>query len=339
MSVLLIGCGYWGNNWAKALHNMGELGAICDARSEIQADLKAKYPQAVLYTELTEALRHPGLEAAIVATPVVTHCEVARQCLLAGKHVLVEKPLTLVPEESEFLTKLAEGGGLILAVGHLLLYHPALAKLKELMDAGALGEILSVQCTRVNLGKIRNEESVWWSLAPHDLSIISMLLGEPLTIQSATGMNLLKRPGIEDTVQVNLRSHSGKSGSIQVSWLSPVKKHETVVIGSRAIAIFDDALPTGEKLKILEYALERQGDQVKHIQREQTLLIEYEQPADDLLTLQAKAFLQATRGQRASLHNDAANALQVVQLLAKAQALMTQADSNHPQHSSAMTHA
>lgn len=339
MSTLLIGCGYWGNNWAKALHNLGELGAICDARLEIQADLKARYPQVTLYTELAEALRHPGLEAAIVATPVVTHCEVTRQCLLAGKHVLVEKPLALVPEESEFLAKLAEGGGLILAVGHLLLYHPALAKLKELMDTGALGEILSVQCTRVNLGKVRNEENVWWSLAPHDLSIISMLLGEPLTVQSATGMSLLKRPGIEDTVQVNLLSQSGKSGSIQVSWLSPVKKHETVVIGSRAIAIFDDALPAGEKLKVLEYALDRQGEQIKNIQREQTLLIEYEQPADDLLTLQAQAFLQAIRGQRASLHNDAANALQVVQLLAAAQTLMSQAVNHHPQHLSAPAHA
>ena len=324
MSILLIGSGYWGSNWAKTLHHMSELGAICDAKPEIQAHLKATYPKIPVYGELIEALRHPGIEAVIVATPVVTHCEVARQCLLAGKHVLVEKPLTLIPEESEFLLKLAEGGGLVLAVGHLLLYHPVLIKLKELINTGRLGEILSIQCSRVNLGKIRNEENVWWSLAPHDLSIISMLLDEPLTVQSAIGMNLLNRPGIEDTVQVNLESKSGKTASIQVSWLSPVKKHETVVIGSHAIAIFDDALPTGEKLKILEYNLDRQGEHVHNIQRGEIQRVDYEQPTEDLLTLQTKAFLQVIRGQRDSLPNDAANALQVVQLLDEAQTHMTQ---------------
>jgi UDP-2-acetamido-3-amino-2,3-dideoxy-glucuronate N-acetyltransferase len=325
MSVLLIGCGYWGTNWAKALTSMGKLGAICDARPQIQAELKSKYPQATLFTELSEALKHPGIESAVISTPVITHCEVARQCLLAGKHALVEKPLTMVPEESEFLVKLAEGGGLIIAVGHLLLYHPALVKLKSLIDVGELGEILNIQCTRVNLGKVRNEENVWWSLAPHDLSIISMLLEEPLTLQSATGMALLKRPGIEDTVQVNLLSQSGCAASIQVSWLSPVKKHETIVIGSRAMAIFDDALPAGQKLRVLEYQLDQHGQQINGIQRGETRVIHYDEPKTDLLSTQAQAFIDATKGQRASLPNDGRNGLQVVQLLAEAQAQMDQA--------------
>lgn len=329
MSVLLIGCGYWGANWAKALTSIGELGAICDARPQIQAELKAKYPQVALYTDLADALKHPGIESTIIATPVVSHCEVARQCLLAGKHILVEKPLTLVPEEAEFLVKLAEGGGLIIAVGHLLLYHPALVKMKDMIDDGELGDILSVQCTRVNLGKVRNEENVWWSLAPHDLSIISMLLEEPVALQSATGMNLLKRPGIEDTVQVNLLSQSGRSASIQVSWLAPVKKHETLVIGSRAMAIFEDTLPVGQKLQVLEYTLDREGQQVHGAQRGETRIVAYDQPAEDLLTTQAKAFIAATRGHRASLPNDGRNGLQVVQLLAEAQERMDQAARFH----------
>jgi UDP-2-acetamido-3-amino-2,3-dideoxy-glucuronate N-acetyltransferase len=324
MSVLLIGCGYWGANWAKALAGLGELGAICEASPEIQQTLKTGYPQVPLFTDLADALRYPGLEAAVVATPVMTHMEVARQCLLAGKHVLVEKPLALDPEEAEFLAKLAEGGGLILAVGHLLLYHPALIQLKALMDAGALGEILSVQCTRVNLGKIRNEENVWWSLAPHDLSIISLLLGEstddePLTLQSVSGLSLLKRPGLEDSVQAHLLSASGKSASVQVSWLAPVKKHETLVIGSQAMAIFDDALPAGQKLQILEYDLSQDGQRVQHIQRGESRFVDYEsfmtQPNEDLLTTQAKAFLQAIRGQRHALPNDSQNGVQVVRLL------------------------
>jgi len=230
----------------------------------------------------------------------------------------------LDPEEAEFLAKLAEGGGLILAVGHLLLYHPALIQLKALMDAGELGEILSVQCTRVNLGKIRNEENVWWSLAPHDLSIISMLLGEstddePLTLQSVSGLSLLKRPGLEDSVQAHLLSASGKSASVQVSWLAPVKKHETLVIGSQAMAIFDDALPAGQKLQILDYELCRDGQRVQHIQRGESRFVDYEsfmtQPNEDLLTTQAKAFLQAIRGQRHALPNDSQNGVQVVRLL------------------------
>jgi UDP-2-acetamido-3-amino-2,3-dideoxy-glucuronate N-acetyltransferase len=319
MSVLLIGCGYWGANWAKALAGLGELGAICEASPEIRQVLKASYPQVPLFSDLADALRNPDLEAAVVATPVITHMEVARQCLLAGKHVLVEKPLALDPEEAEFLAKLAEGGGLILAVGHLLLYHPALIQLKALMDAGELGEILSVQCTRINLGKIRNEENVWWSLAPHDLSIISMLLDEPLTLQSVSGLSLLKRSGLEDSVQAQLLSASGISASVQVSWLAPVKKHETLVIGSEAMAIFDDAVPAGQKLQILGYELSREGKRVQHIERGESRFIDYEslmtQPSEDLLTTQAKAFLAAMRGQRSSLPNDSQNGAQVVRLL------------------------
>lgn len=144
MTILLVGCGYWGKNWAKTLHRIGELGAVCDPRPEIQATLKEQYPGVALFDQLTDALAHPGIEAVVVATPVTTHLDVGRQCLLADKSVLVEKPLTLSAQESEELVDLADTQGKTLAVGHILMHHPALLKLQSLIRDGELGDRKSV---------------------------------------------------------------------------------------------------------------------------------------------------------------------------------------------------
>lgn len=319
MSILLIGCGYWGQNWAKTLSKMSELSAICEPSTALRVRLAETFPQIAIYADLNEALQHPGIEAVVIATPVPTHREVARQCLLSGKSVLVEKPLTLDPDEAHELVKLADGCGLILAVGHLLLYQPALIALKALMDAGELGDILSVQCTRVNLGKVRNEENIWWSFAPHDLSILSLLLGEPLRLKSASKLNILQRARLEDTVYASFSTPSGRQASVHVSWMSPIKRHETVVIGSKRMAIFEDTLPAEQKLQLIEYDLDRTGDQIQGVAKGRSRYIEYHQPADDLLTLQAKGFLAAVRGEIADIPNNGENGLQVVQMLSDVQ--------------------
>lgn len=321
MSVLLVGCGYWGRNWARTLAAMKELGGICEASPAIQAGLKEQYPGVPVVSDLSEALELPGLEAVVVATPVVTHREVTRQCLLAGLSVLVEKPLALCPDEAQELATLADGGGRVLAVGHLLLYHPALLRLKALMDEGVLGEILAVQCTRVNLGKVRNEENAWWSLAPHDLSIISMLLNqEPLSVTQAVRLNVLGRPGLEDTVYAGFQTSAGCQASVHVSWLSPVKRHETVVLGTQGMAVFEDTLPTERKLQVIPYDLCRQGGQVLGVQRGEPRVEAYLDASVDLLTLEAQAFLEAARGQRPYLPNDGDNGVAVVRLLSEVQA-------------------
>lgn len=319
MSILLIGCGYWGQNWAKTLSKIGELGAICEPSEALRNRIAEQFPQIRLYADLTEALSTADVEAAVIATPAHTHRAIARQCLLAGKSVLVEKPLTLDPDEADELVRLADGCGLILAVGHLLLYQPALIALKALMDAGELGEILSVQCTRVNLGKVRNEENCWWSLAPHDLSIISLLLGEPLQLKSAMKLNLLQRPGLEDTVYASFSTSSGRQASVHVSWMSQVKRHETVVIGSKKMAVFEDTLSPDQKLQLIDYELNCNGDQVSGVSKGEAHYVAYAQPEEDLLTTEARGFLDAVRGERAKIPNDGENGLQVVLMLSEVQ--------------------
>jgi UDP-2-acetamido-3-amino-2,3-dideoxy-glucuronate N-acetyltransferase len=323
MSVLLVGCGYWGKNWAKTLAAMGELGAICEPSDALRSLLRESYPDLPIEVDLQMALQIPGIEAVVIATPVVTHRAVAQECLRAGKHVLIEKPMSLQASEAAELVELADASGLVLATGHLLMYHPALLKLKEMIGRGELGDILAVQCTRVNLGKVRNEENVWWSLAPHDLSIISLLLEEPLQPTGALKLNPLGRSGVEDTVYAAFRTLSGREASVQVSWLSPYKKHETLVIGTQQIAVFDDALPWEKKLSVLPYTLERDGEMVSGLTREESIAISYE-PGADLLTREAEAFLQACRGQRASLPNDGRNGLEVVRLLEDVQTRLNQ---------------
>lgn len=319
MTILLVGCGDWGKNWAKTLARLDALAAVCDPRPHIQETLKAQYPGLTCYSELTDALAHPGLEAVVIATPVITHPEVARQCLLARKSILVEKPLTMKSEEAEELVQLADSLNLTLAVGHILMHHPALQKLQSLIRAGDLGEILSVQCTRVNLGKVRNEENCWWSLAPHDLSILSLLLEEPYEPTGATRMTLLDRPGLEDTVHATFQTPSGKYGRVDVSWLAPVKKHETVVIGTKKMAIFEDTLPPGQKLQLIPYETDWDAPHVNAVRRGTPEYVSYEMP-DELLALEAKAFLAACRN-RTALPNDGLNGLHVVRMLERVEAL------------------
>ena len=327
MSILLVGCGYWGNNWAKTLAKLDLLEGVCDPRPTIQAELKQRYPDVRLWGDLSAALSETQAHAVVLATPVPTHYEMAQQCLESGRSVLVEKPLTLDPAEALSLVTLAEESQLTLAVGHLLLYQPALLELKRIMAAGELGEILGIQSTRINLGKVRNEENVWWSLAPHDLSIVSMLLDEPLSVQQAHHTHWLKRPQLSDAVTANLVSASGVPVNIQVNWLSPVKRHETMVIGSHKIAIFEDTEPTERKLKLLDYNLKWDDQIVSSLQGGQTTFVAYPPADDDLLTLQAKAFYQSTQDKGYFIPNNGRNGLQVVQLLSQVQAIIDQASS------------
>ncbi|WP_303673617.1 Gfo/Idh/MocA family protein [Vampirovibrio chlorellavorus] len=323
MKALLVGCGYWGRNWARTLNQMDALAGVCEPFLPNQDFLKQNYPEIPVYSNLEEALNHCPAPAVIIASPAVTHAEVALECLQANRHVLIEKPLALSTEDAEHVVQAAENKGLTLAVGHLLMYHPGLLRLKALMDEGALGDILSVQCTRTNLGKIRNEENSWWSLAPHDLSILSLLLNEPFHLSTAIGMPVLGRPHLPDTVSAWYQTDSGRQASIQVSWLAPEKKHETVVIGTQKIAIFDDAKPAGQKLAILDYAMEGQGGLIHHIQRGNLKFIAYGMP-DELLTLEARAFLAGIRDRSVTLPNSGQNGLEVVRHLNAVQALLDQ---------------
>ncbi|MBI6545442.1 MAG: Gfo/Idh/MocA family oxidoreductase [Cyanobacteria bacterium NC_groundwater_1444_Ag_S-0.65um_54_12] len=247
--VAVIGAGYWGPNWIRNLHELNCLGAVCDSDPEQLTAVQARWPVPTT-TSYEAVLADPNITAVVIATPVHTHHRLARQALLARKTVLVEKPLALTTEQAEELVAIGAQSSSTLMVGHLLEYHPAFLALRERISAGYLGDLRHIRCSRLNLGKLRQEENVLWSFAPHDLSLILRLIGQEPTRVNACGYQLLGTPR-EDTVYVDLEFESGISAHVHVSWLEPCKLHQFVVIGSRRMAIFNDSLTEG-KLRIYD---------------------------------------------------------------------------------------
>jgi predicted dehydrogenase len=236
------GLGYWGPNLARNLGELAELRWLCDVSPDLLAETSARYPQAQTTTSFEEMLADPELDAVAIATPVVTHYELAKQALLAGKHVFVEKPQAQSSAEAEELVALAEQSGLVLMPGYLLLYHPALAMLKRLVDDGELGDVLYLYGNRQNLGQIRRDENALWSIGAQDLSMILHLVGEEPVEAWARGESFLQ-PGIEDVVFCYLRFPSGVVAHMHVSWLDPHKIRKLTVVGRDKMAVFDDMDP------------------------------------------------------------------------------------------------
>jgi len=237
-----VGLGYWGPNLARNFGELADLCWLCDRSPEALAEASARHPQARTTTELDELLADPDLDAIVLATPVVTHYELARQALTAGKHVFVEKPQAQTSAEAEELLGLAEENGLVLMPGYLLVYHPAVVKLKELVDAGELGDVLYLYGNRQNLGQIRRDENALWSLGSHDLSVLLHLIDEEPAEAWARGESFL-RSGVEDVVFGYLRFPSGVVAHMHVSWLDPHKMRKLTVVGRDKMAVFDDMEP------------------------------------------------------------------------------------------------
>jgi len=252
--VAVAGLGPWGSNLARNFHELADLVWLCDEDEAKLAAAATRYPAARTTTRFEDVLEDESLEAVVVATPVPTHAALARRALAAGKHVFVEKPMALGGTEAEELVALAEERGLVLMPGHLLLYHPGVAKLKELVDSGELGEILYVYGNRVNLGTIRRDENALWSLGVHDLSVILHLLGEEPSELSAHGESFLK-PEVEDVVFCYLRFPSGKTAHMHLSWLDPHKMRRMTVVGTDKMAVFDD-MELDRKVTVYDSAAE-----------------------------------------------------------------------------------
>ena len=237
--VGLAGLGYWGPNLARNFDELAELGWLCDLSDDHRARFASRYPRARLTGDFDEMLADDSLEAVVVATPVVTHADLARRALEAGKHVLVEKPPALTAGEAEDLVAAAEEHGRVLMPGHLLLYHPGIARLKQLIRSGELGDVLYVYGNRQNLGQIRKDENALWSLGVHDLSVILHLLEEEPSEAWARGESFLT-DGVEDVVFCYLRFPSGKVAHMHLSWLDPHKMRRITVVGRDKMAVFDD---------------------------------------------------------------------------------------------------
>jgi predicted dehydrogenase len=253
----LAGLGYWGPNLARNFDAVpaAELAWLCDPDPEKLATLAARHPTARVTTDFDELLADGTLDAVAVATPVVTHAELARSALLAGKHVFVEKPMALVEEEAAALVALAEERGLVLMPGHLLLYHPGVRKLKDLVRSGELGEVLYVYGNRQNLGQVRRDENALGSLGAHDLAVILYLLDEEPSECHAHGESFLT-DGVEDVVFCFLRFPSGKVAHMHLSWLDPHKMRRMTVVGTSKMAVFDD-MELERKVTVYDKAAEQ----------------------------------------------------------------------------------
>lgn len=253
--IAVIGSGYWGKNLIRNFNSLGVLHTICDTNREILESFKKLYPKVNCTASFTEVLNNPDIKGIAIATPAETHAGLAKEAILAGKDVYVEKPLCLSEEEGEALNDLADEKGRILMVGHLLWYHPVVLKLKKLVDSGELGRLQYIYSNRLNLGKLRREENVLWSFAPHDISVILGLTGEMPESITAQGGNYLHRQ-IADTTVTLLNFASGVRAHIFVSWLHPFKEQKLVVVGEKKMAVFDDTASWENKLLLYPHSIE-----------------------------------------------------------------------------------
>ena len=237
--VGVAGLGHWGPNLARNFDDLAELTWLCDLSPDLLQRYGSRYPSARTSDRFDDLLEDDSVEAIVVATPVPTHYDLSRRALSAGKHVFVEKPPALSGAETDELVALAEERELVLLPGHLLLYHPAVAKLRGLIDSGELGEMLYIYGNRQNLGQIRKDENALWSLGVHDLSVILHLVGEEPSEVWARGESFIHE-GVEDVVFSYLRFPSGVVAHMHLSWLDPHKMRKMTVVGRNKMAVFDD---------------------------------------------------------------------------------------------------
>lgn len=252
----LIGYGYWGPNLLRNYMEMpgAQLKWVCDLCPEQLEKAERRYPTIKTTTSVGDVLSDPDVDAVLVATPISTHFELTKAALNAGKHVFVEKPLTASAKECVELKALAARKGLILMVGHTFIYSPPVRKVKELIDAGELGEVRFVTMQRVNLGKHQRDVNVIWDLAAHDVSILDYWIGEMPSVVDSVGRDCLGS-GSPDVAFLSLQYRSGLVAHVDVSWLSPVKLRGTVVVGSRKMLVYDDTAPV-EKVKVFDHGAE-----------------------------------------------------------------------------------
>lgn len=287
--VAVVGAGYWGINHVRAFAGLAgaRLVAVCDADAGARARAARFAPTARLESSLDALLAASDVDAVVLVTPARDHAEQSCAVLAAGKHLLVEKPLALTVAGAQGVVAAAGRANRVAMVGHLMLYHPAVVRLRELLQGGELGDVYYMHSQRVNLGRLRRDENALWSLGPHDLSMIFWLLGEEPMEVTARGESYLQ-PGVEDVVFVTLRFPDRKLAQVQLSWLDPRKERRLTVVGSKKMVEFDDVHPS-EKLRVYdkgfdrppeftqygEYLTIRQGDvRIPRVPGDEPLLIE-----------------------------------------------------------------
>jgi predicted dehydrogenase len=307
--VAVIGAGYWGINHVRNFYELGALGLVCDTFAPSLERIKEKFPGVHIESDLDAALKDESINGVVIATPAETHFELARRSIEAGKDVLVEKPLTLDVEEGERLIEMANARGRVLMVGHLLEYHPAVLRLRELIESGEMGELRYIYSNRLNLGKVRREENILWSFAPHDIAIILRLVGAWPTRVAATGGAYLQ-PQIADVTVTNMEFASGVRAHIFVSWLHPHKEQRLVVIGSNKMAVFDDVRKE-DKLVVYDQGVEIvNGEPVMRKNGGTAIALETAEP----LRRQCQQFLRSIETRKRAI-TDGESGLRVLRVL------------------------
>ncbi|HVH08223.1 MAG TPA: Gfo/Idh/MocA family oxidoreductase [Gemmatimonadales bacterium] len=254
----VIGAGAWGRNHVRTAAGLAdaELAAVCDTDPKVRERLCRQYPGVRITTEVDELWDH--VDALVIASPAATHARLALACIAAGKPCLVEKPFALSAQDAEEVARRAVTAGVPVLAGHLLLFHPAVERLRTLVQAGELGRIYYLYGLRVNLGQVRADENALWSFGPHDVSVALYLLGETPVRVAAQGKSYLQRR-VEDVVFLTMEFASGVLGHVQLSWLDPHKERKLTVVGAKKMAVFDD-MEAREKLRIYDKGVERPPD-------------------------------------------------------------------------------
>jgi len=313
--IAQVGLGAWGANVLRNVDVLADLTWICDSAGARIEQFARRYPNARSTDSFAELLADPELEAVVVATPVPTHYALARQALRAGKHVFVEKPPTMHAAEMAELVELAEETGKVLMPGHLLLYHPGVRKLKELVVSGELGEVLCIYGNRQNLGTIRKDENALWSLGVHDLSVILHLIDEEPSEAWAQG-NAFLNPGVEDVVFCFLRFPSGKIAHLHLSWLDPHKMRKLTVVGRDKMVVFDD-MELERKVTIYEKGPEQPAQTFGEWQTRTGDILSPKIATDEPLRLELQHFLRLVREGGSGV--EARDGLAVVRVLERLQ--------------------
>jgi len=313
----VVGLGYWGPNLARNFDQLGSLAALCDLDGDLRERYAGRYPHTRVLADYDELLADESVDGIVVATPVPTHHALAKRALEAGKSVLVEKPPALHAAEMEELVALAASSSLVLMPGHLLLYHPGVRKVKELVETGELGEVLCVYGNRQNLGKIRKDENALWSLGVHDLSVVLYLLDEEPAEAIAHGRDFLN-PGVEDVVFCYLRFPSGRIAHMHLSWLDPHKMRRITVVGREKMVVFDD-MELEQKVTIYDKAPESAPTSYGEWLTRTGDVFSPKIPSDEPLKLECQAFLELMEG-RGDGRKVAEDGLKVVRTLERLQA-------------------
>lgn len=305
----IIGAGLWGRNIIRNFYNLGYLHTVCDIDNENLKNVISDYNNVNTTNDYKEILNNPEIKGVVVVTPSHTHYKIVKELLEHGKNVYVEKPISTVANEALSLMNLADEKGLVLMVGHLLLYHPVVNRLKMLIEEGVLGEIKYIQSDRLNINYFKNDRSVMWDLAPHDVSMISYIIDKkPKKVVSAVGASS-DGNNIMDITHITLEFENGIIGHISDSWIHPQKRVNLLVRGTKATAVFDDTI-SENKLQIFD-----------NIKPKTNQVVSLDYIEIEPLKLECQHFVTCIEN-KTKARSDGENGYEVVKVLEEAEKLM-----------------